>query len=408
MAPSAPPPFDADAGAACNEPSGKAAHEPASGCSSVCSSVCSSGADECSSRRGASIQSRASELAAGRPPLRVVFMGTPDFAVTILNRLLEAPHVAVAAVYTQPDRRAGRGQKLVPPPVKSLALERGLPVLQPAHFKADPDGDAAFAALGAFEPDALVVAAYGMILPQRVLDIPRLMPVNVHASLLPKYRGAAPIQRAVMAGDAVTGVTIMRMEASLDAGPILMQRAVGIDINDTSGSLHDELAQEGADLLVQALERLSAGTLAAMPQNEELATYAPKITKAEGLIDFSLSPAALHARIRGLTPKPGAFMYLHRQGHEPLAVQVGPGVFPLGRAMKEMVDSYLSYRVSRNPARSSILGVVDGALLLTAGEGCYAFSSLKPAGKNAMDGLAFYNGYLNGVPGAFFAGREEV
>lgn len=402
MAPPVRQPFDDGICAALAEPSGGEARDAAAGCSSHAEE------GDCVScgRGGSKIQAKASGIAAERPPLRVVFMGTPDFAATILNRLLETSHVSIAAVYTQPDRPSGRGRKLVPPPVKSLALERGLSVLQPAHFRTDPDGDAAFAFLQGVSPDVLVVAAYGMILPRRVLDIPRLMPVNVHASLLPKYRGAAPIQRAVMAGDTVTGVTIMRMEASLDAGPILMQRAVGIDINDTSGMLHDELAREGAELLVQALERLSAGALAAMPQNDELATYAPKIVKAEGLVDFTLSPAALHARIRGLTPKPGAFMYLHRQGHEPLAVRVEPGIFPLGRAMKEMADSYLSYRVMKNPSRSTILGVVDNALLLTAGHGCYAFSRLKPAGKNVMDGLAFYNGYLNGVPGAFFAGPD--
>lgn len=364
---------------------------------------------DCTScRQGGSLQSKAADAAARRPPLRVVFMGTPSFAATILERLLAAPHVDVAAVYTQPDRRSGRGQKLLPPLVKQLALQHGLPVLQPLHFKNDPDGDGAFATLRDIAPDVLVVAAYGLILPQRVLDIPRLMPINVHASLLPKYRGAAPIQRAIMAGDAVTGVTIMRMEASLDAGPILLQRAVGIDINDTSGSLHDELAREGAELLVQALERLSAGALAAMPQEDALATYAPKLDKRDGFVDFSLSPASLHARIRGVTPKPGAFMVLHRRGHDPLQVQVDPGVFPLTGAMKEAAAAFFASRGETNTAEASVLGVVDKALLLTTGDGCYAFSTLKPAGKKVMDGLAFYNGYLKGMPDASFSGAARI
>lgn len=358
--------------------------------------------------KGTSSRAKAAEAAACRPPLRAVFMGTPDFAATILERLLDASPVTVAAVYTQPDRRSGRGRQLSPPPVKQLALRRGLRVLQPLHFKNDADGDEAFSVLRDLAPDVLVVAAYGLILPRRVLDIPRLMPVNVHASLLPKYRGAAPIQRAVMAGDAVTGITIMRMEASLDAGPILLQRAVGIGINDTSGMLHDELAREGAELLIQALERLSAGALAAMPQDDALATCAPKLGKREGAVDFSLPPVVLHARIRGVTPKPGAFMYLHRREHEPLQVQVGPGIFPLTGAMKEAATSALACRREKDAAGASVLGVADNALLLTAGDGCYAFSTLKPAGKNVMDGLAFYNGYIKGIQGVCFSGSADI
>lgn len=358
-------------------------------------------------------------LAAARPPLRAVFMGTPDFAARILARLLAAPHVRVAAVFTQPDRPAGRGKKIIPPPVKLLAEEHGLPVLQPVTFKAGPEGDAAAAQLAAFSPDVLLVAAYGLILPRRVLAIPKRMPINVHASLLPKYRGAAPIQRAIMAGESVTGVTIMLMEEGLDSGPILMQRAVGIDINDSSASLHDELAEEGAELLVQALERLSAGTLAPIAQDEALATYAPKLTKEEGRLDFSLPPAVLHARIRGLTPWPGAAMYLRRQGQVPLLVTPGPGRFPLTPAMQALAGERLP-ALKAGPApvqdpgqapgmtppggRAEIIGVADKALLLTCGDGCYAFSSLRPTGRGSMDGQAFYNGYLTGAVDAHFTG----
>ena len=333
--------------------------------------------------------------AALHPPLRTVFMGTPDFAATILQALLGSPHVQLLAAYTQPDRPAGRGKKLTPPPVKLLAQEHGLPVFQPQNFKSDADGDAACLDLAALQPDILAVAAYGLILPQRVLDIPRLMPMNVHASLLPRYRGAAPIQRAIMAGEFVTGVTIMRMEAGLDTGPILMQRAVGITESDTSAALHDELAQEGAKLLLLALGRLRAGSLRAIAQDETRATHAPKLRKEECLLDFSLPPERLHAQIRGLTPWPGALMYLQRQGKEPLAVHPGPGRFPGPAARTEQIPGQ---------APGHILGLVEGSLLVTCGDGCYAFTSLRPAGKNSMDAAAFVNGYLNGFPEAFFGG----
>ena len=343
-----------------------------------------------------SVQAKAEKAAAGQPPLRAVFMGTPDFAATILKALLKSPQAQLLAVYTQPDRPAGRGKKLTAPPVKELALEHGLPVLQPLNFKPGP---AACHELTALRPDVLLVAAYGLILPQRVLDIPNLMPLNVHASLLPKYRGAAPIQRAVMEGEPVTGVTIMRMEAGLDTGPILMQRAVGIDINDTSATLHDELAEEGAVLLLQALERLRAGALPAVAQDDARATHAAKLSKEESLLDFSLPPEQLHARIRGLTPWPGALMYLHRDGREPLAVHPAPGQFPLTAAMREACAPGAPGQEPR------IIGLIDGALLVTCGTGCYAFTGLRPAGKHSMDAAAFFNGYLAAAPEARFTGK---
>ncbi len=220
---------------------------------------CAGSCGDATAEGNTSVQVEAARVAAGQPALRAVFMGTPAFAATILERLLPAEFVNIVAVYTQPDRPAGRGNSLCRPPVKELAEQRGIAVEQPQDFKKTPQGDAAVAALAAYAPDVLLVAAYGLILPQRVLDIPRRMPLNVHASLLPKYRGAAPIQRAIMQGEAVTGVTIMRMEAGLDTGPIPLQRAVGIGFNDTSAVMHEELAAEGADLLIMALQRLSAG-----------------------------------------------------------------------------------------------------------------------------------------------------
>lgn len=347
------------------------------------------------------LQKQAKAAARTRAPLRAVFMGTPDFAAAILEKLLDCPHVAVCAVYTQPDRPSGRGRALKAPPVKILARERGIPVHQPADFALDAGGDAA--TLVAYKPDVLLVAAYGLILPQRILDIPKLMPMNVHASLLPKYRGAAPVQRAIMNGEPVTGVTIMRMEAGLDAGPILMQRAVGIGIDETAAILQEELAREGAELLVLALERLAAGMLTAIPQDAALATFAPKLTKEEGLLDFSLSGRAMHAHIRAVTPWPRAFLYLRRDGQKDLLVHVEPGCFPLSAVMRESVAA----RVRRADVKPGhIMGIADDALLVACGEDdWYAFTRLKPSGRNSVGGTAFFHGYLAGASGALCIGR---
>ncbi|MDL2266477.1 methionyl-tRNA formyltransferase [Desulfovibrio sp. OttesenSCG-928-G15] len=335
------------------------------------------------------VQDKAGKAAAQKPPLRAVFMGTPEFAATIMQKVAASEHVQILAAYTQPDRPAGRGKKLTPPPVKVLAESLGIPVFQPLNFKNTPEGDAAAEHLAGLKPDVLLVAAYGLILPQRVLNIPSLMPINVHASLLPKYRGAAPIQRSIMAADHITGVTIMRMEAGLDTGPMLMQRAVGIDLNDTSASLHEELAREGAELLLLALERLRAGALASIPQDEARVSHAAKLTKEESRLDLALTPIRLHAAIRGLTPWPGAQLTLEREGEEPLAVQIFPGVFPLSEKMSARCEEK-----AETAGCGDILGVVENALLVRCGEGCYAVTKLKPAGKQAMDAASFANGYL--------------
>ena len=328
-------------------------------------------------------------------PLSAVFMGTPEFAAEILRRALACPAVKITAVYSQPDRPAGRGKALKAPAVKELALELGLPVYQPVNFKDQADVDT----LAALRPDVLLVAAYGLILPQRVLDIPRLMPVNVHASLLPAYRGAAPIQRAIMDGRSVTGVTIMRMEAGLDTGPILLQRAVGIDINDTSGDLHQELAEEGGDLLCTAMTRLAAGTLNAIGQEDARSSHAPKIDKKEGRVDLRLPAQTLHAHIRGLSPRPGATLILQRPGKDDLPVLVEPGVFPLPADL----PIHAANGLPQPPALpGTILGTHGTALLVACGDGVYAFDSLRPAGKKGMDGKAFAAGYLGkDTPGIF-------
>jgi len=238
--------------------------------------------------------------------LKIVFAGTPEFAVPPLLALLQQGAHRVVAVYTQPDRPAGRGRKLTPSPVKRVAAESGLPVQQPATLKQG----AAVDQLRALDPDLMVVAAYGLLLPRAVLDVPRLGCVNIHASLLPRWRGAAPIQRAILAGDNVTGITIMQMDPGLDTGPILHARRCPIAPNDTAADLHERLSSLGAQALVESLPGIAAGTLEARPQSAELATYAKKLAKNEARIDWQTSAVALDRQVRAFNPWPVAFSRL--------------------------------------------------------------------------------------------------
>jgi methionyl-tRNA formyltransferase len=242
--------------------------------------------------------------------LRIVYAGTPEFAVPALRRLLTA-EANVVAVYTQPDRRAGRGRRLTASPVKQLALEHGLPVHQPETLR----DEKARQTLARLAPDLLVVAAYGLILPEDVLAIPTRGCWNIHASLLPRWRGAAPIQRAIEAGDHRTGVCIMRMEAGLDTGPVFHRLDTVIEATDTGGSVHDRLATLGADALLTCLGRLERGTLdPPEPQDGAMATYAPKLSKAEAELDFAEPALTLERRIRAFDPWPVAwFMYEGRR-----------------------------------------------------------------------------------------------
>lgn len=233
--------------------------------------------------------------------MRVVFAGTPDFAARSLEALIASPW-EVVAVLTQPDRPAGRGRRLSASPVKRLALDHGLPVRQPARLRDPATRDE----IGAFAPDLMVVVAYGMILPAQILGIPRLGCFNVHASLLPRWRGAAPIQRAILAGDARTGVTIIRMDEGLDTGPMLHRLACPIGSEDTAGSLHDRLADLGARALIETISGLEAGTIHEEVQDEAQATYAPKVDKAEAVIDWSRPAAELDRVVRAFNPWPGA------------------------------------------------------------------------------------------------------
>lgn len=239
-------------------------------------------------------------------PLRIVFAGTPEFAAASLQAILEKQATNkydVVGVYTQPDRPAGRGQKLVQSPVKQLALTNNIPVFQPLNFKLDEDK----AQLAELNADLMIVAAYGIILPKVILDTPKLGCINVHASLLPRWRGAAPIHRALIAGDGETGITIMQMDVGLDTGDMLLKAFCDIKPTDTSATLHDRLALIGGDTLIEALEMLKANTLVPEAQDDSLTCYAAKLTKQEANINWSASAELIERQIRGLSPWPVAY-----------------------------------------------------------------------------------------------------
>ena len=293
--------------------------------------------------------------------MRLVFMGTPDFAVPALEALAAAGH-EIAAVYTQPPRPAGRGQKDRPSPVQARAEALDLPVRCPRSLR-DPEAQAAFAALA---PEAAVVVAYGLILPQAVLDAPAKGCLNIHASLLPRWRGAAPIHRAVMAGDAETGVCIMCMEAGLDTGPVLLREATPIGPEDTAGTLHDRLAGIGARLVVEALDRIDS--LTPEPQLEAGATYAAKIDKAEAQVDWTRPAAAIDRQIRGLSPFPGAWTTIRGERVKLLASRQAEGQGAPGT-------------------------VLDEELTVACGDAAVRLTRLQRAGRGAQGTAEFLRGF---------------
>ena len=258
--------------------------------------------------------------------MRLVFAGTPDFAATALKALIAAGHTIVG-VYSQPDRPAGRGRKLQPSPVKQVALDQEIPVFQPETLKTAE----AQKQLADLKPDVMIVAAYGLILPKSVLDIPTHGCLNIHASLLPRWRGAAPIQRAIAAGDAETGITIMQMDEGLDTGAMLLKSLTAIDMSDTGGSLHDRLAELGGKAIIEALELLKKGELTGEPQNDDLACYASKLSKTEGHIDWATDATAIERLIRAFNPWPGTYTDLGDQRiriHEARALVTDSDAFP--------------------------------------------------------------------------------
>lgn len=265
--------------------------------------------------------------------MRIVFAGTPEFAAEHLKALLDSPY-EIVAVYTQPDRPAGRGQKLMPSAVKALAVAHDIPVFQPQTLR-DADAQAELAAL---KPDLMVVVAYGLILPQVVLDIPRLGCINSHASLLPRWRGAAPIQRAVEAGDAESGVTVMRMEAGLDTGPMLLKVVTPISAEDTGGTLHDRLAEMGPPAVVQAIAGLADGSLQGEIQDDALATYAHKLNKDEARIDWTRPAIELERLIRAFNPWPVCHSTLDGESVKVLAANLSTGQGAPGEILSASKD----------------------------------------------------------------------
>ena len=322
--------------------------------------------------------------------LRIVYFGTPQFAVPTLEALLASRHVVVGVV-TQPDRPKGRGQRLQPTPVKATALAQNVPVLQPERLRA-PEVPAT---LGAWAPDLGVVAAYGRLIPDDLLAMPRLGMINVHASLLPKYRGAAPIQRAVIDGETETGVTIMRVIKALDAGDMLDKVHCPIGPDETSDVLERRLSTLGASLLMDVVERLARGPVPEEPQDHSRATYAARLTKVEGLIDWTLPAHDIHNRVRGLYPWPHAYTYI---GHERLII--------LTTRLPQR-DASLETQASPERADRAAPGTVvdasaEGIRVATGAGGELTILQVQPEGRRAMSVRDFLGGHPL-TPGTSFA-----
>jgi methionyl-tRNA formyltransferase len=301
------------------------------------------------------------------PGLRLVFAGTPEFAVPCLEAC-RASGVEVVAVYTQPDRPAGRGRKLTPSPVKQAAQAAGITVEQPESLKSAESQQA----LAAYQPDLLVVVAYGLILPRKVLAIPRLGCWNVHASLLPRWRGAAPIQRAILAGDSESGVDLMRMEAGLDTGPVLLQRRTPITREDTGGSLHDRLSTQGAEVLAEGLRRTLAGeVLTPTPQPAEGATYAHKLDKTEARLDFSRPALDLERQVRAFDPWPVAEGEI---AGEPLRIWAAQAI-----------------ELDHHATPGSVLAAGREGIDLACGDGALRVTALQRAGGKRIGAIDYLN-----------------
>ncbi|AYN28625.1 methionyl-tRNA formyltransferase [Buttiauxella sp. 3AFRM03] len=311
--------------------------------------------------------------------LRIIFAGTPDFAARHLDALLSSQH-QVVGVFTQPDRPAGRGKKLMPSPVKVLATEKNIPVFQPASLRPAENQEL----VSSLNADVMVVVAYGLILPKAVLDMPRLGCINVHGSLLPRWRGAAPIQRSLWAGDAETGVTIMQMDVGLDTGDMLVKFSCPIEATDTSATLYDKLANLGPQGLLETLNQLATGLATPEVQSEELVTYAEKLSKEEARIDWSLSAAQLERCIRAFNPWPMSWLEIDGQ----------PVKIWQASVINQLTDA----------APGTIIETNKQGIQVATGEGILNLESLQPAGKKAMTAQDLLNSRSEWFkPGALLA-----
>jgi methionyl-tRNA formyltransferase len=306
----------------------------------------------------------------------LVFMGTPEFALASLRGLIAAGAI-IPLVVTQPDRPQGRGRKMVAPPVKLLAQAEGLPVYQPQEVKSGE----AIERIAALDPTCIVVVAYGQLLPAEILAMPQLGTVNVHASLLPKYRGPAPIHWALIRGEERTGITTMLMDVGMDTGDILMQREMPIDPDDTAGSLHDRLAEEGASLLAETLDSLKKGTLKPRPQDDSQATYAPMLAKEDGEIDWNEEAEKVCYRIRGLDPWPGGFTVWK------------------GKRLKLFGCKPLSVPTQARPG--TVIAVEEGGVQVASGKGVVLIKSLQLEGRRSLPVADFIRGYSLQVENRF-------
>lgn len=331
--------------------------------------------------------------------LRVVFMGTPDFSVPSLEALLGAGH-DVVAVYTQPDRPRGRGRRLTFSPVKEAALKAGIEVYQPRSLRDEGVLDE----LRRGRPDVIVVVAYGQLLPKAVLELPPLGCVNVHASLLPRHRGAAPIQAALAAGDAVTGVTTMFMDEGLDTGDIILKRELPIAPDDDAGSLHDRLAIAGAELLVETLARLEAGDESRTPQDDGLATYAPRLTKDDARIRWTGAADDVVNHVRAFAPRPGAFTW-----HRGRALKVLEARTASKAGAKEAEGSGPGDTAGGAVASApgTFLEVAGEGIAVAAGRGRVLLTRVQPPGRAPMSGRDFANGFRLETGERFADGSEE-
>ena len=318
--------------------------------------------------------------------MKIVFMGTPDFAVPALEALIRGGHEVAAAV-TQPDRPKGRGKAVLMPPVKETALQHGIPVLQPEKIRKD---EAFYEALCALKPDAIVVAAFGQILPERILSLPRYGCVNIHASLLPRYRGAAPIQWAVINGDEVTGVTTMMMDEGLDTGDILETFPVRIAPDETGGSLFERLSKAGGELILSTLEKLEEGTIERKKQPSEGAVYARMLDKSMGQIDWNLDAASIERLVRGLNPWPSAYTFYE------------------GKTLKIWGSAVAVPSKAPQPGQEAgqVTEVRKDCFFVQTGDGILEIRELQPEGKKRMDAGAFLRGYPV-RPGLIFAGPPK-
>ncbi len=303
--------------------------------------------------------------------MNVVFYGTPEFALPALTRLLDSPH-RVAAVVTQPDRRRGRGQRLAPMPVKQVAAANGTPILQPDR----PGSEAFVATLSALAPDLAIVAAYGRMLPDAVLTVPRLGTINIHPSLLPKYRGAAPVQRAVIAGETSTGVSIMRLVREMDAGPVFARRTRPIAADETSAAVETDLARMGAELLLEVIRDLEAGTAVEQPQDHSAATFAPRLSREDGDMDWRAPAAAIHNLVRGLHPWPHASSVLEGARYLIHRTAIASSARPQPRAPGTLVEAS-----------------GDRLVVSTGDGGAVAILEIQPEGRRRLETRAFLAGH---------------